>query len=129
MVPRKTVELIKPTAEATNVSIELVQDLLSFYWIEVRKAIIEMRGHNIFVDSLGTFRMKFWKVPEVIEKYERMIAYYEKKQVENKISFQRFAIMKELQIRLERVNSVHVLIKQDLVKKQEVKEKRKCSKT
>lgn len=115
--------MIKPTAEKTGTSEELVQDITSFFWTEVRRSVVEMRGHNVFVESLGTFRVKSWKVPEAIQEYERRVADYEKK-IEEKVSFQKFAILKELQSRLNVLVNVQKMIQQDEEKKQQVKNKR-----
>lgn len=129
MIPKKPQELIKPTAEATGVSTDLVQDISSFYWGEVRKALVDMKAHNIYVESIGTFRVKGWKLAETEERYKTMIERYQERQNAGPVTFQRFSIMKDLQLRMERVQNLRRLIEQDEIKKQQVKNKRNESKT
>lgn len=129
MIPKKASNFILPTAKATDSSEELVKAVTSFYWTEVRKSLIEMRGHNIFVEGLGTFRVKHWKIPEVEAKYAGMLGRYQEMAETNKLTFQRFAIKKEIEIRLERVQRLQKMIDADKIKKEQVKQKRDESTT
>ena len=129
MVPKKSREFIKPTAQITETDPELVQDFTDFYWKEVRKALVEMKAHNIYVDSLGTFKVKTWKLQETREKYSEMINRYKPTQETGEISFQKFSIMKDLQSRVDRIQELEKMIQADEDKKQQVKNKRNESKT
>ena len=124
MNPKKANKLIKPAAEATNCNETLVQDLVEFYWADVRKALVEMKSHNIFIQNLGTFKIKSWKLSEAREKYETMIKYYEERQITNKMTFQRFSILKDKQSKLDCINKVQKMVDDDKIKKQQIKQKR-----
>ena len=124
MNPKKANKLIKPAAEATNCNETLVQDLVEFYWADVRKALVEMKSHNIFIQNLGTFKIKSWKLSEARKKYETMIKYYEERQITNKMTFQRFSILKDKQSKLDCINKVQKMVDDDKIKKQQIKQKR-----
>lgn len=125
MNPKKAKDLIKPTAEKMGVSEDLVNDLSSFFWSEVRKAIVDMRGHQIFIPGLGTMKVKPWKLEELITKYQAQIAAHNKKlETRDPIKFNQFSIFKQIHINLEKALKVQVMIDKDKVKKQEVKNKR-----
>jgi nucleoid DNA-binding protein len=122
--PKKPEHLIKPTAETTGASTELVQDIVSFYWAEVRKALVDMKGHSVFVESIGTFKVKAWNLELAKDRYQKMINSYKDKQVSNMVTFQRFSIMKDLESRVEKITNVQEMLKKDQDKKQGVKDKR-----
>jgi DNA-binding transcriptional regulator PaaX len=103
---------------------QLVEDLLSFYWADVRKSIVEMRGPRIFVEGLGTFVVKHWKLPELEEKYLRYLKYYEDRILENRMSFQKFAIKKEVEVRIAKIQAIRAMSDKELERKKQVKEKR-----
>ena len=124
MIPKKPEDLFLPTAKETDSSEDLVKAVISFYWSEVRSAIVQMKGHQIIVEGLGTFKVKAQKVPELAAHYTSMLARYNELKNENKMTFQRFSIMKEIELRLNRVNKLQAMIDEDQCKKQIVKSKR-----
>lgn len=123
MVPKKSVEMIAYTAKALDVDLNLVKDFTSFYWSDVRKALIDMRDVNIYVDNLGTFKAKTWKVDELQQKYEDMLGHYAKAQ-QDKMSFLKFTIQKEIEVKLDKVKNLMKIIEKAKEKKQLVKQKR-----
>ncbi len=128
MIPKKADTLIKPTASATNTDPQLVEDLISFFWGDVRKALVDLKSHNIYVESFGTFRLKTWKLAETEENLCNLINHYTKLQESEKMTFQRFSILKELQDRHQKIQAVKEMIAKDLIKKQEVIDKRNARK-
>lgn len=128
MVPKKPNTLLKATAEATGDDLKLVQDITSFFWEDTRKALVDLRSHNIYIESFGTFVVKSWKLPEVENKLCQLIAHYNELQESKKMTFQRFSILKDLQHRLDKINAVKEMIAKDVIKKQQVKDKRDAEK-
>ena len=100
MIPKKPKELIAPTCAVTDSDEDLVEAFTSFYWTEVRATLVEMRASNIHIDGLGIFGVKRSKLPEFQDKYIAMLQKYEKLKEENRMTFQRFTIMKDLEARL-----------------------------
>lgn len=124
MNPKKSSDIIKPTAQSTGVSEQLVSDLTSFYWKDVRKALVNLKFPNISIDSLGTFKAKHWKIPEVEEKYNMYINKLKEHQDKDQMTFQRFSVLKDIELRLSKVTELKIMIEEELVKKKQVKEKR-----
>lgn len=128
MLPKKASEHIKPTALELEVSEDLVQDITAFYWNEVRKAVVDLKSHNIYVENLGTFKIKHWKLDEVEQNYRLMIERLQKRQETGTVTFQRFSIMKDLQAQVDKIQGIRSGWQKDEDKKQQVKQKRNESK-
>lgn len=125
MNPKKPDDIFPIVAEATENPKELVEAIVSFYWKEVRDTLINCKSHNVFIDGLGTFRAKPWKLPEVILKYERMVKKYQDLiSGENKMTIQKFSILKDYEEKLERLHELQKMIDADKDKKEQVKQKR-----
>lgn len=127
MVPKKPNTLLKAAAEATGNDLQLVEDITSFFWEDTRKALVDLRSHNIYIESFGTFVVKSWKIPETEKSLVAQITHYNDLQESKKMTFQRFSILKDLQQRLDKINAVKEMIAKDLIKKQQVKDKRNAS--
>lgn len=124
MKPKKTKILIQKTAEMTGLNEKLVDDFTSYYWNEVRKSMVEMKGHRVFVEGFGTFYSKEWKVAILKNKLEDIIASYNKMILTNRMSYQKYAILKDTELKLETIINLQKMIDADKIKKLKVKEKR-----
>ena len=125
MNPKKPNDIFPIVAEATGTQKKLVEDIVSFYWKEVRDTIVNCKSHNVFIDGLGTFKAKPWKLPEVILKYERMVNKYRDLITgENKMTLQKFSILKDCEEKLEKLYELRNMIEADKDKKEQVKQKR-----
>ena len=71
MNPKKVKLITKKTSEELNISESTVDDVISFYWNQVRNEIVNVNSISIRINSLGTFHIKNWKLKSVIEKYEK----------------------------------------------------------
>jgi len=123
--PKKPSDIFPIVAEATGAKEQLVEDIVSFYWKEVRDTLVNCKSHNVFIDGLGTFKAKPWKLPEVILKYERMVKKYQELITgENKLTLQKFSILKDYEEKLEKLYELRKMIDADKDKKEQVKQKR-----
>lgn len=129
MIPKKASDHIKPTAQELGVPEDLVQDLTAFYWSDVRKALVELKGHNIYVENLGTFQIKHWKLDDTEKSYQDTFRKYQERQETYSMTFQRFSIMKDLQSQIDKIKGVRESWLRDQEKKEQVKNKRNESKT
>lgn len=125
MNPKKAREFIQPTAEKLGVDSNLVNDLASFFWSDVRKAVVDIKGHNIVIPGLGTMRIKPWKLNELIERYQSHVTRHKEKVESGEyISFSRFTIFKEVEAALQKALRIREQIELDMKRKQEIKQKR-----
>ena len=70
MKPRKSKDLIPIVAEELGLSQQMVSDVTSFYWQEIRKSLSSLKHARIHVTNLGDFTIKHWKLDDKIEKLE-----------------------------------------------------------
>ena len=70
MKPRKSKDLIPIVAEELGLSQQMVSDVTSFYWQEIRKSLSSLKHSRIHVTNLGDFTIKHWKLDDKIEKLE-----------------------------------------------------------
>lgn len=71
MKPRKSKELIPDVAKQLGVSEQMVSDVTSFYWHEIRKSLSSLKHARIHITNLGDFTIKHWKIDERIESLEK----------------------------------------------------------
>ena len=71
MRPKKAKELIAELAEELVVSPDCAQDIIMFYWQEVRKNLSSLSHERIHITNLGDFTIKHWKIVDKIEMLER----------------------------------------------------------
>ena len=71
MRPRKSKEFIPLIAEQSNVSAELAEDVILYYWREIRKSLSGLSHSRIHVTNLGDFVTKYWKVGDKIDMLEK----------------------------------------------------------
>lgn len=67
MRPRKAKEFIPVTSEKVGVDQSLVEDVILFYWQEVRKNLSSLAHVRIHLTNLGDFTIKHWKLDEKLE--------------------------------------------------------------
>jgi len=94
MIPKKYNILYKPVAEELNISETLVEDLISFYYKEVRFHLSSLSHPRINVDGLGHFVAKSFFIEKTIPRLTNKLmihdtstfnAYFSKKQSELKL--------------------------------------------
>jgi hypothetical protein len=95
MNPKKTNNFYKIVAEEMNLSDVLVEDLIEFYYKDLRNTMSNLKHPRIMVNGLGQFVAKTFLVRKFIDKYTKSLnnhdtstykAYHNKKQIEQKLS-------------------------------------------
>lgn len=94
MNPKKAKKVYQTVSEELNVNQDLVENLVEFYYKDVRKLLTNLEYPRINVDGLGQFVSKPKMVYGSIEKISRILeqhdtstfkAYHNKKALENKL--------------------------------------------
>lgn len=123
--PKKPKDFFPSVASKLDVNEKLVTDIVGFYWKEVKQSLLKASGPNIVLEGLGTFKAKGYKLPDIIEKYERIRNKYKPLTDDPETaSFQKFTILKETEQRLEILNALQLKINQETERQQQVKHKR-----
>jgi nucleoid DNA-binding protein len=69
--PRKAKDLIPQVAKETNLSEETINNIMGFYWREVRKNLSSLKHSRVHITNLGDFVTKHWKIDDKIEMLEK----------------------------------------------------------
>ena len=64
--PRKAKTLIPDVAKLLNTSSDLIEDVINYYWTEVRKNLSSLKHQRIHITNLGDFVIKHWKIDDKI---------------------------------------------------------------
>lgn len=104
--PRKPKQAIKKTAQAEEVSEQLVSDLTHYFWLRVRKDVSSLDYARVQVTNFGSFMVRYNRMDKQIEKYEEILkklnmTRYRDYQIFDELST-RVAKMKELSAQLIR---------------------------
>lgn len=95
MNPKKPSKLYKPLAEELNISEDLVEDIIQFYYKTLRLKLSNLEAPRINVEGLGHFVIKPISVRNAITRYSKVLdthdtstynAYFHKKIIETKLS-------------------------------------------
>ena len=95
MLPKNSKHFIHPTSEKLDLELTLVEDVISFYYTELRKALGNLESHNIQVECLGMFRIKKKELPKLIKKYENHLSIIKPE------TFNQMAIKKDIEDEFE----------------------------
>lgn len=94
MIPKKSKLLYKDVSEEMNVSENLVDSLIDFYYKELKNTLTNLEHPTINVEGLGQFVIRKNLVTKSIPKYNKMLenhdtstfrAYYNKKAIEERV--------------------------------------------
>lgn len=71
MRPKKAKEFIPEVAIETSLPEDLIEDIINYYWSEVRKSLSTLKHSRIHITNLGDFTIKHWKIDEKINYVEK----------------------------------------------------------
>lgn len=71
MRPRKAKEFIPEIAQQTGVSVEAAEQIIGFYWENVRKSMSSLQHSRVHLTNLGDFVIKHWKLDDKIKMLEQ----------------------------------------------------------
>lgn len=116
MIPKSHKIFIKPTADELSLPEGLVDDVVGFFYADVRKSLNDLKSLNIKIDNLGTFKIKPTELNKLKDKLEGHL-----KALEEPETFNQMKVKKELEIRYDKVKKVHSLIESEKERKKEHK--------
>jgi hypothetical protein len=116
LIPKSHKIFIKPTADELSLPEGLVDDVVGFFYSDVRKSLNDLKSLNIKIDNLGTFKIKQKELEKLKSKLEGHL-----KALEEPETFNQMKVKKEVEIRYEKVKKVYSLIESEKERKQEHK--------
>ena len=105
MIPKKAKDFKKPTAEELNLPEDLINNLVNFYWENIRKHMSELTHGEIRIQNFGTFRVKHWTIADTVEKHKATIL-----RVEGKFAGYRMKL--DLTDRIEKLEKIKSLVQE-----------------
>lgn len=118
MIPYKYNKLFIEVSEELNVSEDLVDRFVTFYYKEIRKQLSGLNHTRINIDGLGQFIVKPKSVTKLIERYERSV------ENSDNYSFSSYFNKKRLESRLADLNKIQKQIEEQTRKKKEFLDKK-----
>lgn len=118
MLPKNSKHYIIPTSLDLDLNSELVEDVISFYYMSLRKTLSNLECHNIQVESLGVFKVKQKELPKLVYKYEKHLSVLKPE------TFNQMAIKKEIEEKLESVKNLRKLLNDEKIRKKEFLKKK-----
>ena len=97
MLPKNNKHFIKPTADELDQDVDLVNDVVSFFYKDVRKNLVNMSGPNLQIENLGSFKAKKNELPKLIAKYTKHL------DVLKPETFNQVRLQKSIQTKLDKV--------------------------
>lgn len=71
MYPVKAKSLLPEIANELNLAEDLIKDVTSYYWEEVRKSLSKLKHQRVHITNLGDFVIKDWKLNDKIKDLEK----------------------------------------------------------
>ena len=123
MNPKKAKELLPKISQQTGLDIQLLKDLTDFYWDSIHKELVSLEHNHVMVQHLGTFNIRNEEIlNKTISKYERMVYKARKNPPKTMV---RFAIYKQNEKRIERLQKLLENHLSEKLKKKEITKIRK----
>ena len=119
MLPKSSKHYIRPTADELDCDQELVEDVVGFFYTAVRKNLVELKGPNIQIENLGSFRVKHNELPKLVSKFKKHLAVLKPE------TFNQMAIKKDIETKLKRVLSLQFIISKECHRKAEFTKNKK----
>lgn len=69
--PKKAKEFIPKVADQLLLPSSFVEDVIDYYWQEVRKSLSGLKHQRIHLTNLGDFIIKDWKIDDKIDMLEK----------------------------------------------------------
>lgn len=119
MIPKSHKQFIEPTAEDTGLNKMLVEDVVGFYYSEVRKMLNDMESINIKIIGLGTFKVK---EKQLIKLKLRLKGHLEA--LKDPETFNQMRIKKEIETKYAKVEKISAMLISEKLRKRNHREER-----
>jgi len=109
------------TSEQLNISKDIVDDVVSYYYQTVQKKLSFADHQSVAIPRLGTFTVKRKSLEQMILKHQRFVAKIEQ---DEDISVKTYELILEKRAEIERLKQLQERIAEEDKRKQEVKLKK-----
>lgn len=113
MLPKNSKHYIIPTAEELDISADLVEDVVGFFYRTVRTHLSDLKSDNLMIENLGSFKVKAKELPKLYAKYTHHLS------VISDDTFNQMSIKKDVTQKLEKVIALQKLMNANKKRKTE----------
>jgi hypothetical protein len=119
--PVKRKYLIDLTAKDLNLSVDIIEDIVSYYYLTLQKKLSLADHPYVSVPRLGTFVVKKKSLVEMITKHQNFVNKIEK---DEHISVHTYELIIKKRADIEQLTHLQIRMQQEEERKQEVKLKK-----
>lgn len=120
MRPRKSKYFVNKVAEDLEKPQQQIEDIASFYWSELRKALSNIEEPFISVNSLGTFKVRYNKIEKLKKKYQY---YLDSEMDAEKMTFNKHTIRKLSESKIESLDRIKDFMQKEKERKDNFKKR------
>jgi hypothetical protein len=125
LIPVKRKNIIQLTSEELNISIDIIDDVVSHYYLTLQKKLSVADYPYITVPRLGTFVVKKKSLVEMITKHQNFVNKIEK---DDHISVHTYELIIKKRADIEQLVELQNKMKEEQDRKEEVKLKKQIYK-
>ena len=122
MKPKSHNDFKEGIANEVGVHKEVVDDFITYYYAQVRKALSNLVAVNVYVEGLGTFSMKKNKIEKAIKKNKSILGNLRKR------TFDGYEKTSAINKKLEEMESALRIIDDNIESKKEFKKNKNANK-
>lgn len=104
MNPKKAKDTAVDTAKELGLSSSMVEDIISFYWKEIRKTLTQAKNNSLIITKVGCFKVRYTTINNTLENYKRILS--SKNPLTSETSFQRTKGYKLLEEKIAIINNL-----------------------
>jgi hypothetical protein len=113
MLPKSSKHYIQPTADKLKLDYELVEDIVTYYYEKLRKALTDLSYPVIRVENLGTFKASDKKLKELYMRYKKHT------EISSTDTIRQMAVKKRAEDKLAKVINIQDYIMEEKRRKKE----------
>lgn len=122
MLPKSSKHFIQPAADQLKLSYEVVEDIINYYYGELRSFLSDLTHPIVRVENLGTFKASDKKLKEFYVRYTKHI------EVASTDTIRQMAVKKRAEDKLNKVIAIQNLIHEEKKRKAEFYKKKRDGK-
>ena len=122
MLPKNSKHFVIPTAEKLGINVNIVEDVITSYYSELRKSLVNCDHHTYQIEGLGIFKVKLRELPKLLARY------YKHVEVLKTETFNQMVLKKDIENKLARLQHLQRIINEEHKRKKEHLEKKHESK-
>jgi nucleoid DNA-binding protein len=113
MLPKNSKHFIQPTAEELECDATLINDVINFFYAQVKKDLNELAHYNVHINELGTFSVVKKRIKPLMDRHKKHL------DVLTKESFDQVVIRKKMEHKYQNFIKLKELIQEESERRKE----------